>query len=647
MKIWRKGFLSILLFIALIGIPLTSADEASSGYHNHQALTQALKDIVSQNTKIAKLLSIGKSLQGRDLWMVQISGAGGGAPEDKQALLIVGNLEGDHVVGSEVALGIVEYLIKGYGSDDKVTDVLNRRTFYIAPRMNPDGAEAFFNKVKIEFSGNLKPRDEDYDWLIDEDGPDDLNGDGLITQMRVKDKEGDWTIDENDPRLMKRKDADTPLDKLYRVYTEGLDDDGDGLYNEDGPGGFNINRNFPHNFGYNPKGWGVYAVSEVETMALIDFMTRYDPSFKREPHRNICAALSFSKFDNLAAGTGIESGSPTFPDPAASVGRAAAGGAMAMMFMRGGRRGQTQAAAEPTPTDPQPKSTVAQDQSLFRAVSDKYKEITEITSAVSDRPFGSFLEYAYFQFGVPSFSANLWSPREEAPAGPAAKRTAGTGQSGQARPAQTQTQTADRAAMMQRFASARGGAAGASGASTSNDEKWLKWIDDKNEGKGFVEWTKVAHKQLGEVEVGGFAPYLRVNPPADMIPDLSQTHAEFALYLAAQFAEITMDEPVVEKLSSNLYRLTIKVHNKGQFPYVTAMGTRTRNITPIMLRLKFEDDDEMKLFGGNKRVDISSLGVGAENESTWTIISPSGKQIDVTLWARNGGGTIQKKVVLK
>ncbi|MCJ7580994.1 MAG: M14 family metallopeptidase [Candidatus Aminicenantes bacterium] len=638
MKYLHRGFVLVLLLALLTGFPLKAADDASTGYHNFQALTQALKNIVGKNTKIAQLQSIGKSLQGRDLWMVQVSGTQGGAPEDKQALLVVGNLEGDHVVGSEVALGMVEYLINGYGSDEKVTEILNKRTFYIAPRMNPDGAEAFFSTTKIEHSGNFKPRDEDYDWVIDEDGPDDLNGDGLITQMRVKDKEGDWMIDESDPRLMKKKESDTPLDKLYAVYTEGIDDDDDGLYNEDGPGGFNINRNFPHNFGYDIKGWGVYAVSEAETEALIDFMAKYDPSFKGQPHRNICAVLSFSKFDNLAAGTGIESGTPTFPQPPQAA-QASGGGGM-MMFMRGGGGGgRGQAAEAPTarPTDPQPKATVGQDQSLFKAVSDQYKSITKINSAVSEKPFGSFLEYAYFQFGVPSFSANLWSVREDAPARPAAMRTA---EAGQAPPP-----SMDRGAMMQR---ARGGGAGSTAAaSNGSDGKWLKWIDDENEGNGFVNWTKVNHKQLGEVEVGGFVPYVRVNPAADMIPDLSKSHAEFALYLASQFAEITMDDPLVEKLSSNLYRLKIKVHNNGEFPYVTAMGTRTRNITAMMLKLKFENENDMKLFGGNQRVDISSLASGAEQEFTWTIISPPGKQIDITLWARNGGGTTQKKVVLK
>jgi hypothetical protein len=108
-----------------------------------------------------------------------------------------------------------------------------------------------------------------------------------------------------------------------------------------------------------------------------------------------------------------------------------------------------------------------------------------------------------------------------------------------------------------------------------------------------------------------------------------------------------MDAPEVKKLSSNLFELKIKIHNKGKFPYVTAMGQRTRNINSIMLKLKFEDDKNMKLFGGNKRNDTQSLDVGTEKEFKWVIISPAGKRIDVTLWAQNGGGTTKKTIVLK
>jgi len=340
---------SIVLFLSLLFLPMEAVQKKQSEakYHDFAALTQTLKNLAAANPKTTKLESIGKTLQGRDLWMLRISGKG--TPLEKQALLIAANLEADHLIGSEVALGIAEYLVEGYGKDEKVTAVLDKRTFYIIPRLNPDGAEAFFDDIRHEHPGNFNPRDEDYDWKVDEDGPEDLNGDGMITMMRVKDKEGDWIVDEKDSRLMKKKETDSPLDTLYKVYTEGIDNDGDNLYNEDGPGGFNVNRNFPHNFGYQPKGLKVYPASELETQALIDFMTRYNPDLKTQPHKNICGVLVFSKYDNLAAGIGIECGTPTFPEPAAEV-SAPMGG---FMMFRMGRRG-AETTPQPRPTDPQP-----------------------------------------------------------------------------------------------------------------------------------------------------------------------------------------------------------------------------------------------------------------------------------------------------
>ncbi|UCE42853.1 MAG: hypothetical protein JSV17_07865 [Candidatus Aminicenantes bacterium] len=647
MRTLFRTTLCIFLFLSIISLPMTSSSEGNpaEGYHDYDAMTTALKQLASRNPQIAKLKSIGKTLKGRDIWMMQISGTKGLSPLEKQALLICGNLEGDFVIGSEVALGIAEYLVDGYGKDEKVTKALDTRTFYIMPRLNPDGAELFFGDLLQEHAGNLKPRDEDYDWQIDEDGPEDLNGDGMITLMRVKDKEGDWFIDEKDSRLMKKKEAGTPVAKLYKIYPEGIDNDGDELYNEDGLGGFNINRNFPHNFGYKPKGLGVYPVSEVETQSIIDFFTRYVPEFKKQPHKNICGVLLFSKFDNLAAGTGIESGTPTFPEPP----RVAQSAGMPRMMFFMGRRGGQPAQQQPRPTDPQLKKTNAQDTPLFENVSKNYKEITGIKSAVSEKPAGSMLEWAYFQYGVPTFSANLWSLREEEKA-PAAKmkRDVQTG-STQSKPAQAgtaRTGTMDRQAMMRQFMQ-RSSPTATPTQSSGNEDKWLKWIDEKNNGEGFVAWTKFDHKQLGEVEIGGFVPHVRTNPKADQIPELSKSHAEFALYLTSQFAEIVLDEPEVKKLGSDLYELKVKIHNKGKFPYATAMGQRTGHINSIMLRMKFEDDDKMKLFGGAKRMDTPTLEAGAEKEFKWLIISPAGKKIDVTVWAQNGGGTSKKTVVLK
>jgi len=625
MRVLSRFITATFLLCILLVFPLHHSAEnaASAGYHDYAGLSSALKQLAQQHSEVIQLTSIGKTGKGRDIWMLQVSGTKGPDPLSKQALLIVGNAEGDHVIGSEVALGIAGYLAQNYGQDEE-----------------PDGAELFFSTTLNEYAGNLNPRDDDYDWKVDEDGPEDLNGDGLITLMRVNDKAGDWYADDKNPRLMKKKTADTPLDTLYQLYPEGTDNDGDGLYNEDGPGGFDINRNFPHNFGYRFRGTKVYPASELETRALIDFMTRYVPRLKTQPHRNICGVLLFSKYDNLAAGTGIECGTPTFPQPPAGAQRAAP--QMRMMFMMGGRRGQNDAPRTP-PRDPQPKKTESRDSSLFKNVSDQYKEITGIKSALSDKPVGSILEYAYFQYGVPAFSANLWSIRQAATDRPQMKMPA-------AKPAgQAQAAAApDRQAMMRQMMTRGGGAPqSAQAAGGGNDDKWLDWIDKSNDGQGFVAWTKYNHSQLGEVEIGGFQPYLRVNPPAEQIPELSEKHAQFALYLASQFAEITMDAPQVKKLSSQLFEIKLTLHNTGAFPYATAMGQRSSNVTPIVLQMKFEDDEAMKLFGGQKRVDLRTLAPGAEKELKWVIISPPGKKIDVSLWARQGGGRVKTQIVLK
>lgn len=641
MKFYSKVFIPVLLILSLFMAQNYAGEDINpaKGYHNYASLTKALKDLANKNKNITRLSSIGKSQNGKDIWMLRISGEKGSEPDVKQALLICGNIEADHLIGSEVALGLAEYLINGYdGRDKEVTRILDKRTFYIVPRLSPDGAELFFDKTLVEHPGNLRPRDDDYDWLTDEDGPEDLNGDGLITLMRVKDKKGDWYIDSKDPRLMHKKKKDTSLDSLYQVYPEGNDDDGDERYNEDGIGGYNINRNFPHNFGNSIKGYNFYPASEPETRALIDFMNRYVPELKTQPHKNICGILIFSKYDNLSGTAGIECGEPLFPKVATD--QAPPAGQMSFQF---GRRRSAPEAPQRKPRDPQPKKTEDNDLSLFKKVSEEYKKITGIKSTISEKPIGSLLEWGYFQYGVPTFSANLWSVREEK-----ADTSKKVEDKGTEQPKETPDQPMDRRSLMrQRFAGRMGSRGGDQKKAASTDQKWLNWIDKHNQSKGFIKWKKFQHKQLGEVEIGGFQPYLRTNPPADQIKSLAESHAKFALYLVEQFAEITMDDPEIEKLSSNLFRLKLKIHNKGKLPYATAMGQRSRNITPILLQLKFQDDENMKLFGGSKRYDLRNLDAAAEQEYKWVIISPPGKKIDISLWARNGGGKFSKQVILR
>lgn len=94
--------------------------------------------------------------------------------------------------GTEAALELASKLVREYGKKENITRILERKVVYIAPLLNPDGAQSFFTSAKIEKISNDAPNDDDVDGVMDEDGPEDLNKDGYITQMRVKAPDGIW-----------------------------------------------------------------------------------------------------------------------------------------------------------------------------------------------------------------------------------------------------------------------------------------------------------------------------------------------------------------------------------------------------------------------------------------------------------------------
>ena len=154
-----------------------------------------------------------------------------GAPLDtRPGLLVVGNLSGDHLLGSALALEPVRHLLAG-ASDTAIATVLNARVVYVVPRLNPDAAEAMFAAVKQDRSRNARAFDDDNDGRVDEDDAEDLNGDGLVTVMRKPDPSGDFMIHPDNARLMKKADPrpqrpPRPGDQDDRVpgARRGLDD---------------------------------------------------------------------------------------------------------------------------------------------------------------------------------------------------------------------------------------------------------------------------------------------------------------------------------------------------------------------------------------------------------------------------------------
>ncbi len=234
---------------------------------------QILREFHALYPHLTELREIGKSYRGRPLMVVEITNEATGPARDKPALYVDGGIHAGELTASAVATHLVAHLLNNHGRDPRVTALLDARAFYVRPKFNPDGSDLAL--VHDQFlRSTTHPVDEDEDGVADEDPPQDLNGDGWITQMRVPDPEGEWVADPADDRILLR-DADGRVSgRRYSVLREGLDDDGDGAIDEDGIGGIDMNRNFPRNWErrHLQPGAGDFPLSEPETRAAAEFV---------------------------------------------------------------------------------------------------------------------------------------------------------------------------------------------------------------------------------------------------------------------------------------------------------------------------------------------------------------------------------------
>lgn len=228
---------------------------------------------------LTKVYSVGQTLKGSPLMMLEITNKQTGAPEDKPAYYYDGNIHAGELTGAEVALHFAWYLLTNYEKNPRVHRLLDTHTMYVRPKFNPDGADIALT-TPFALRSTPRPYDEDLDGLLDEDPGNDLDQDGVVADMRVKNPSGQWKISSKDPRLMVKREANETEGTFYDVYDEGIDDDKDGKYNEDGIGGIDMNRNFPREWGmeFEQNGAGPYPLSEPETKATIEFL---------HTHRNI------------------------------------------------------------------------------------------------------------------------------------------------------------------------------------------------------------------------------------------------------------------------------------------------------------------------------------------------------------------------
>jgi len=266
---------------------MTKPDPRFDIFHNHVALTQLLHDYASAYPELVSVASIGKSYEGRDIWVATVTNAATGPHSDKPAFWADGNIHAAELTASTAVLYYLHQLVNGYASDPQITHLLDTRTLYLCPRLNPDGAELALaaRPRHIRSSTRRYPYEEE---PVDGLSAEDIDGDGRVLFMRIPDPHGGYKKCDQDERLMVARRPGEFGGEYYRLMPEGLLTNYDGLtinVNKDAEG-LDLNRNFPAFWRqeFEQVGAGDYPASEPEVKAMVDFVVS---------HRNIGAAISY------------------------------------------------------------------------------------------------------------------------------------------------------------------------------------------------------------------------------------------------------------------------------------------------------------------------------------------------------------------
>src|SRR6266498_5894302 len=132
-------------------------------FYRYDELTRLLKAYAKEYPNLIRLESIGKSHEGREVWLITATNSKSGEDTEKPAFWVDGNIHASEVTASAAALYLIDSLIKRYPKDANVQRALDTRAFYIVPRVNPDGAEwALADKPKI-----IRSSTREYPYLDD------------------------------------------------------------------------------------------------------------------------------------------------------------------------------------------------------------------------------------------------------------------------------------------------------------------------------------------------------------------------------------------------------------------------------------------------------------------------------------------------
>jgi len=657
----------LLLVAALLSAPAPA--QTTEKYSDPAAVTRKVEQLRQSSPDAVKVHKLAVTPGGREMLMIEIGKAGNTVP----AVLVTANMTGTTPLATEAAMSLAVRI----ASEASLTA---SQTWYIIPLGNPDAYVRYFTKPLYTDPGNATQFNDDTDDLTDEDGYNDLNGDGIITQMRVKAPDGIWVPVEGEPRLMRRADAAKGEKGIYKLYTEGIDDDGDGQYNEDSPGGTNVNINFPHLFKSFGRRSGLYPGSAPESEALLKFAFA---------HPEIAMVLSFGSTNFLLAPPqggrkgSVDTENIRIPQ---DMGRA-----MGIDVSRSYTMAEILEMVQPMlpPGMTADESMIAsflglgavvnplpEDLAFYNEISTEFKEYLKKKGLTEERfdpaqpEDGSFELWAYYQLGLPVFTMDIWGlpkPKEEkkegsglaiealekmsadeflalgeekisaflkergAPAQYSTTMVMGMIKGGQMKPAQM-------AVMMKQMPGPK------------KDEKKgdpketaiLAFSDKYMAGKGFVPWTAYKHPTLGEVEIGGIVPFAETTPPSAMVDSLLDLNLPYLFELVKKLPKLAITQVKVTEKGGGVYQLEAWVTNESYLPFPTAMGKRNKTPAPAIMTLEGEG---IEILSGKKRTTLNEMGGMKSARYLWLIRTPAKRTLKIKLESKQAGNDSEQIII--
>lgn len=593
----------MMLLVALLLLP--EPISATRKYSDPAAVNRSIEQLRQANPSLVKVHKFAVTPGGREMLMIEIGKSGTSVP----AVLVGANFSGLTPLATEAAMSLASRVVSDASLNGKLT-------WYILPIGNPDAYARFFTRPLWSDSGNGRPFNDDTDDQTDEDGYNDLDGNGIITRMRVKAHDGTWVPVEGEPRLMRKADAAKGERGIYKLYTEGIDDDGDGQYNEDVPGGTNINNNFPHLFKKFGRRSGLYPGSEPESEAMLRF------AFS---HPEIAMVIAFGQTNYLLSPPkggrkgSIDTGSIRIPREM--------GASLGIDVSRTYTLAEVIELVQPMlpPGMTADESMIASflglgevvnpmpdDMIFYNEISSDYKEYLKKKGITAERldpaqpEEGSFELWAYYHLGVPVFTIDFWGlpkPTEEK------KENQGDEKKNDTVKADQQKGDPKEVAQL------------------AFSDKWL-------DGRGFTPWKSYKHPTLGEVEIGGFTPFSDNTPPESMIDSLLDLQLPYIPELVKRLPRLAIAEVKTTEKGGGVYQLEAWVTNEGYLSFPIAMGKRNKVPAPAILTL---EGDGIEILSGKKRTPIGEVGGMKSVKYVWLVRSPKKETLTLRLESKQAG----------